>query len=235
MFISSFIYLKNLNKSKNEVILDKKINEKMASTLVIEKEKVKVKQPLDVPLILQMPELMRGCEVTSLAMILNYRGIKVSKMELAEKITFQPFLNGSYHGNMHKGFVGDIKTFNNPGLGVYVEPIINLAKNYVPESEIINLTGNNPEDLYQMIDSGFPVWIITNATFKELSDNQFQTWETDDGEMKVTYHEHSVVITGYDDNYVYINDPLKGSNIPKNRVDFEKAWIQMGRQAMTVD
>jgi uncharacterized protein YvpB len=86
-----------------------------------------------------------------------------------------------------------------------------------------------------MIDSGFPVWIITNATFKELSDNQFQTWETDDGEMKVTYHEHSVVITGYDDNYVYINDPLKGSNIPKNRVDFEKAWIQMGRQAMTVD
>lgn len=41
---------------------------------------------LDVPLIAQNPELPRGCEVTSLAMLLNYAGIKVDKMKLAKEV-----------------------------------------------------------------------------------------------------------------------------------------------------
>ena len=48
---------------------------------------------LDVPTILQKPELPRGCEVTSLAMMLNYAGIEVNKMELAEKINKEKLLN----------------------------------------------------------------------------------------------------------------------------------------------
>ncbi|WP_432432485.1 C39 family peptidase [Bacillus cereus] len=190
---------------------------------------------LDVPLISQKPELMRGCEVTSLAMILQFVGIQVSKIELSQNIKYVAFQNNGLKGNMHNGFVGDMVTFNKPGLGVYVEPILALAKLYVTEEKIINLSGEKPELLYKMVDKGLPVWILTNAQFKELPENQFRTWNTDTGAMKVTYQQHSVVITGYDENHVYVNDPLNiDKNRKLNRNDFEKAWIQMGRQAMTI-
>ncbi|PAQ13138.1 hypothetical protein CD798_16300 [Bacillaceae bacterium SAOS 7] len=189
----------------------------------------------DVPLILQNPELNRGCEVTSLAMLLHYYGKEVDKMELADKVAKEPFKEGSYRGNMHQGFVGDMETFDRSGIGVYVEPIIDLTKQYVVEDQLINLTGKNPEDLYGQINQGRPVWVITNAEYKQLTEDQFETWQTAEGTMKVTYHQHSVIITGYDEQFVYINDPLKEEkNIQVNRTDFEQAWIQMGRQAITI-
>ena len=39
----------------------------------------------DVPLILQLPELPRGCEVTSLSMFLHTLGMPVDKMTLADR------------------------------------------------------------------------------------------------------------------------------------------------------
>ncbi|OZI12628.1 hypothetical protein CEW92_05585 [Bacillaceae bacterium SAS-127] len=189
----------------------------------------------DVPLILQNPELNRGCEVTSLSMLLHYHGKEVDKMELAAQIAKEPFKEGNYKGNMHQGFVGDMKTFDRSGIGVYVEPIIDLTKQYVAEDQLIDLTGKNPKDLYEQINQGRPVWVITNAEYKKLTEDQFRTWQTAEGTMKVTYHQHSVIITGYDEQFVYINDPLKEEkNIQVNRTDFEQAWIQMGRQAITI-
>ncbi|CAM4251483.1 C39 family peptidase [Bacillus albus] len=202
---------------------------------VLIEQKKEVIKPLDVQLILQKPELMRGCEVTSLAMVLQFSGVQVDKMELASKINYVPFQRNGLKGNMHKGFIGDMDTFNKPGLGVYVEPILELAKLYVPNEKVVDLSQQEPEHIYKMIDQGKPVWVITNAKFKHLPDNQFQTWKTDVGEMKVTYHQHSVVVTDYDEQYVYINDPLKkDKHRAINRNDFEQSWIQMGRQAMTI-
>ncbi|MDR4943190.1 C39 family peptidase (plasmid) [Bacillus sp. N5-665] len=208
---------------------------------VVETENVPIEQekeivrPLDVPLILQKPELMRGCEVTSLAMVLQFSGVQVDKMELASKIKHVPFQSNGLKGNMHKGFIGDMATFDKPGLGVYVEPILELGKLYVTEEKVKNLSHKEPQQIYEAIDQGLPVWVLTNALFKQLPDDQFYTWKTEAGEMKVTYQQHSVVVTDYDDQYVYINDPLKTEkHIAINRNDFEQAWIQMGRQAMAI-
>ncbi|WP_232713453.1 C39 family peptidase [Bacillus xiapuensis] len=191
-------------------------------------------QITDVPLISQLPELVRGCEVTSLAMLLNYNGYEVNKMELAQKIKKEPFQQGKFKGNMHQGFVGNMQSLKHDGLGVYVEPIIDLAKQYVNEDQIVNLTGKAPEDLYQAVEKGLPVWVIINARYKELPPDQFETWQTEEGTIKVTYRQHSSVITGFDEEYVYVNDPLKKEkNVRINRKNFEQAWIQMGRQALT--
>ncbi|MFC4401960.1 C39 family peptidase [Gracilibacillus xinjiangensis] len=196
---------------------------------------VKNEYLLDVPHISQLPELMRGCEVTSLAMLLNYYNIEVDKLELAENIQYEAFEVNGIRGNMHEGFVGNMETFSKPGLGVYIEPIMELATQYVSADRIIDLTNKEPENLYEEVQNDRPVWIITNAQFDELSDQQFMTWQTELGEMQVTYQHHSVVVTGYDEDYVYVNDPLtKEKNKAVNREDFEEAWIQMGQQAFTI-
>ncbi len=234
LLITAFIIFWKVIKNQYDV---KATGNKGNKTIInYEDNTSKVNQYLAVPLIMQEPELMRGCEVTSLAMLLQYMNIDVDKMELSEMIKYVPFRDEKdQNGNMHEGFVGDMETFDNPGLGVYVEPIIELAQKYVSHQRIINLTGKSMRDLYDQIDQGHPVWVINNVNFQVLSSNQFKTWNTKIGEMEVTYQQHSVVITGYDDDFVYINDPLYPEvNRKVNSTDFESSWKQMGSQAMTI-
>ncbi|EJR46638.1 hypothetical protein IIM_04776 [Bacillus cereus VD107] len=188
----------------------------------------------DVPFIKQLPELPRGCEVTSLAMLLQHKGVQVDKMQLASEIHRVPFEQDGLRGNPYEGFVGNIYTKSELGYGVYHQPIFTLAEKYVPE-KVINLTGREVQDLYKVISSGSPVWVIANTTFKPLSEDSFETWNTSSGEVKITYYEHSVIVIGYDQNFVYMNDPL--ANNPRKavpRAEFEKSWEQMGKQAITI-
>ncbi|NLM13113.1 MAG: peptidase C39 [Epulopiscium sp.] len=201
---------------------------------------VKLRQSviLKAPMISQMPELARGCEVTSLAMLLRHAGEKVNKMTLAKEIKKDPTpyeeKNGKiYFGHPNVGFVGDIYSFKNKGYGVYHKPIKALAEKYLP-GRIIDLTGCNWNDVLHFIHSGTPVWVITNGSFRELDEKYFQVWHTPYGPIRITMKEHSVLLTGYDKNYVYINNPLKtkaNQKVPMK--DFVKSWVQMGRQAIT--
>ncbi len=200
--------------------------------------KIKDKVLLDFPVIEQLPELPRGCEVTSLAMLLESAGTSTDKMALAKEIKRDPspyvIKNGKvYFGNPHKGFVGDMYDFGKPGLGVYHEPIMELGEKYLPR-RIVNLTGEAFEELKIPLSDGRPVWVIINAEYRELPDSYFETWETDSGPVKITKKEHSVLITGYDQKNIYFNDPLTGKKNKKAPIrDFEKSWVQMGSQALT--
>ncbi|MBM7652270.1 C39 family peptidase [Neobacillus cucumis] len=188
----------------------------------------------DVPHIQQMPELPRGCEVTSLAMLLQYAGVSVDKMSLAKEINTVPFRDqNGVHGNPNEGFVGDMYSFDNSGYGVYHSPIAVLAETYLP-GRIIDLTGQSIDSVYKLIKSGSPVWVITNSRFASLPQSEFSVWNTQTGTVQITYREHSVLVVGYDDNYVYINDPLAAQSykaVPRG--SFEESWVQMGKQAVS--
>ncbi|MGJ7911802.1 C39 family peptidase [Neobacillus sp. LXY-1] len=187
---------------------------------------------LDVPLFNQMdqPMLYNGCEVTSLAMLLNYSGVNVTKNELANNIKTVPFNYGNgKKGNPNEGFVGNMAT--GPGLGVYNGPIFELAQKYVG-GRAVNLTNQSFDEVLKMVGQGYPVWIITTSNFAPVS--VLQTWDTPQGKIEITFNEHSVVITGYDQNYIYINDPYGTKNMKLNRGTFIKAWEQMGKQAITI-
>ncbi|EZP76553.1 hypothetical protein H839_14789 [Parageobacillus genomosp. 1] len=201
-------------------------------------KKIKPSVLLDVPAIRQLPELPRGCEVTSLAMLLEDAGVQADKLTLAKQIKKDPTpfqrKNGKvYFGHPNDGFVGDMYSLTTPGLGVYHKPIKQLAEMYLPD-RIIDLTGSDFSVLQQYLSKGVPIWIITNSTYKKLPESAFREWETPRGPIKITYYEHSVVITGYDRDYIYFNDPLTGEKNKKApRADFLDAWAQMGRQAIT--
>lgn len=193
---------------------------------------------LEVPHIMQKPELPRGCEVTSLAMLLQYAGVAVDKMTLAREIVKEPALyrdkNGNiYFGNPYNGFVGDMYSFAGPGYGVYHGPVRKLMDQYLP-GQTIDLTGCDFKDIEVFLSHNVPVWVIANTTFSKLDPSAFETWQTSAGALQITYHEHAVLLTGYDRDFVFFNDPLRET--PNRKVEkdpFQAAWEQMGKQAVT--
>ena len=185
------------------------------------------------PLIQQLPELERGCEVTSLAMMLQYAGVSVDKMKLANEIKKVNFMDDGVRGNPNEGFVGNIYTFSESGYGVYHGPLFQLAKKYLP-NKAVDLTGKSIEEIYKSVNNGQPVVMITNATYAPLDEDEFTTWETNSGDVSITYNEHCVVLVGYDKESVYIRDPLNDSlDVKVPRGNFEQAWVQMGSQAIS--
>ncbi|MFZ7943261.1 C39 family peptidase [Neobacillus sp. 19] len=192
---------------------------------------------LDAPHIAQMPELPRGCEVTSLAMLLQDAGVKANKMTLASQVRRDPTpysnTNGQiYFGNPYTGFVGDMYSFSRPGLGVYHGPIAELGEKYLP-NRMVDLTGSNFEEIYKHLNNGKPVWVIVTSWYDTVPSQYWQTWNTPTGKISITYKEHSVLITGYDSQYIYFNDPLSTKNRKVAISAFNRGWEQMGKQAIT--
>jgi len=190
---------------------------------------------LDVPLLNQMdpPKLFNGCEMTSLAMVLNYNGIDVTKNELADRIKKVPltYPNGE-KGNPNEGFVGDMA--NGPGLSVYNGPVYDLARKYAG-NKVVNLTKSPFTDVLKEINQDHPVWIITTVNFVPVADSFFETWDTPQGKTKITFKEHSVVVTGFDKDHIYINNPYGVKNEKLDREEFIEAWKEMGSQAIVVE
>ena len=207
------------------------IEDAKSAVKVVHKKRV----VLNVPLINQMddPKLYNGCEVTSLAMVLNYNGIDVTKSELADNIETVPFqYDNGEHGNPNDGFVGSVSGSTSTGLGVYHGPIYKLAKQYA--DNVYDLTGSNFDTVVNKVEEGHPVWTITTTAFAPVSD--FESWDTPDGKIDVTYSEHSVCITGFDRDkrVIYVNDPYGYKNREVDWNDFAAAYKQMGKQAIYV-
>lgn len=235
-FISFNQAIQYAKKYKYQEIYYKTDTNVIWTTNIILKDKL----ILDVPVIKQLPELPRGCEVTSLAMLLKYRSIDVDKMQLAKEVKkdLTPYSVDSagkiHYGNPYEGFVGDMYDKSKNGYGVYHGPIAELARQY-SKNAVADLTGLEFEEILYMIQIGNPVWVITNITYDVLEDSYFNIWHTPTGIVKTTNRLHSVVITGFSKDQIYINDPLRSEkNISVDREKFKKAWEQMGNQAIII-
>lgn len=238
LFYQTKFLLDDLRQLSGLFSVEQTVEAKISSTVHVGSQRMKEEVLLDVPLINQLPELPRGCEVTSLAMLLGDAGINIDKMTLAKEVKKDPtsyqVKEGTIHfGNPHDGFVGDMYSKKNPGYGVYHQPIMELAERYLP-GQIINLTDRSFEDLQLYLSNEVPIWVVINTTYKKLPSDLFQTWETPSGSVEITYKMHAVVITGYSNDTIYFNDPLSGTKNKKAaKADFIEAWIQMGSQAIT--
>ncbi|MFC0523951.1 C39 family peptidase [Pontibacillus salicampi] len=194
---------------------------------------------IHVPTTHQYPELPRGCEVTSLSMLLQHHDIQVDKMTLADQIhkdptPYQEKGNSVHFGNPNDGFVGDMYSLSNPGYGVYHGPVASLAAKHVGAERVNDFTGQPFYKIIEELHEGRPVWVITNTTYNKLPDHYFTTWQTKAGPIDITRKEHSVVITGYDEQHIYFNDPLSGQNKKAPINEFHAAWVQMGKQAISI-
>lgn len=199
-------------------------------TDTVDQNTMKSSQKLNVPIDSQFPDLPNGCEVTSLAMLLNYYHIRVTKDELASHIRHVPIENGDgTRGNPNQGFVGSMSQ-SDGGWCVYNGPLYDVARKYT--NRIRNATGEDFIQIMHLVSDGHPVMIITTLSFTRVQD--MQTWQTEQGKVNVTPSSHACVITGYSKSRktIYVNDPYGQKNKAVSWPGLRDSYNQQGRQAL---
>ncbi|MGX7023912.1 C39 family peptidase [Vagococcus hydrophili] len=191
---------------------------------------------LPVPLFDQMsePSLIYGCEVTALSMILTYYSFDYNKNQLQEKIKKEPYqVSDTLLGDPDSGFVGDA-TGKNPGTGVNVQPVFDLAQSLVNSPyEVVNSTGSSLSELFMQIKAGRPVWVITTIDYKVPRKEDWIDWPTENGLKKYGVNHHAAVITGFDKENVFLNDPY-GKEVTVSQDTFEKIYNETGKQSLYI-
>jgi uncharacterized protein YvpB len=194
---------------------------------------------LNVDLIKQNPELKYGCEVTSLAMVLNYAGVKANKMDLYRSIKKDPdplirSRQGDIlkWGNPNHGFVGDM-TGNRAGYAVFDQPMINLINKYLP-NRALNLTNQPFDVVLKHVSEGYPVVVWTTGDFR-LPD-RWESWYHGNQLIKTPLDLHAVVLVGFDVQNVYLNDPLSGrKQVQVGKQQFIASWKALNCRAVTYE
>jgi len=192
---------------------------------------------ISVPLIKQNPELRYGCEVTSLAMVLNYADVKTSKMELYHLIQKDPdplikSPNGDIlrWGNPADGFVGDM-TGRRAGYAVFDMPMVRLINKKLP-GRAVNLTNQPFDRILAHVSSGYPVVVWTTGDYR-LPD-RWEGWYHGKQFIRTPLDLHAVVLVGYDANHVYLNDPLSGKKqVRVSKGQFILSWNALQKRAVS--
>lgn len=182
-----------------------------------------------------------GCEAVSATMVLKYAGYNVSADQLIEATPtdnrgkyYDNSTNSYYGGNPFKVFVGHPSNGKSKGsYGCFSEPIVTAMRKFAG-NRVKNISGCSVDILFEYIDNGKPlvVWGIKNAGTPEKG----VTWKYPDGsgQFEEIVGEHCFVLIGYDENYVFLNDPSAGQNVRQPKQKFINNWKQLYSQAIVI-
>lgn len=187
---------------------------------------------LEVPEVLQNPELPTGCESVALTMALQYEGIELSKTTIAREF----LIYNRETDNTAIGYVGD--PFSEEGAGCFAPAIAATAADFFQDQEldytVYDITDSTLDELLSYVAAETPVVVWTTMYMAEPE------FTREDGEYNdKIYHwyrqEHCVVLSGYDleANTLQINDPLEGI-VTRDKEAFERIYNLTGRNAVVV-
>jgi uncharacterized protein YvpB len=165
------------------------------------------------------------CEARSAVDLAAYFGVTIDEQGFLKQMPHSP--------NPNSGFVGNISDPRGriPPLsyGIYAGPIAALLRSYGLNA--IDQHGMSFETIKDEITAGRPVmvWFIGNT---ETGWGSTSYTMPDGQKVLVAPFEHTVLITGYDPNYVDILDG--NSHYQRFKVDFLKSWGMLGNMAVTI-
>jgi uncharacterized protein YvpB len=175
-----------------------------------------------------------SCEVATLVMALQYRGVNVSEATLISAIGFDPTpkANGVW-GNPYQAFVGDIDGHqSSTGYGVYWDPVATAAKQYRPARVI---SGGKLSDITAEIKKGNPVIFWGTAGTGRRID-----WKTPSGQsIMAVSGEHTRVAIGFigsadNPTKIITLDPLFGEKY-FSQSSFMANWAVLGYRGVVVE
>lgn len=208
---------------------------------------VEIKEDISVPFISQLPNYPNGCEATSAVMLLNAYGIDISLTEFINNYMSKNTIY--YSGGMLVGPNPETTYAGNPadpvwGLGIYAPGIKNAMEKVIASVKSIAENENikyfvyssyNEEHPLEFYEDSFPIVIWATVDYTPATD-VFRIMSYD-GTTIYTYtkNSHTIVVTGSDENYYYINDPLTssgGTKIEKEKL--EKSFKSNGSQVVGI-
>jgi len=187
---------------------------------------------LNVKYISQYPNMPNGCEITSLAMVINYNGYDVSKEFLSDN-----FLDKSGMNNANP----DVAYIGNPyknGYYSYAGPIVNSANKYFKSIGVSeNATDKTGINLFGVLNKVIfekkpvIVWYTVDDKSPALSEN---TYVDENGVRQNLYSNlHCLVVEGTGGGMVRVVDPIKGKR-SINFLQFAKLYYEMGQRAVVI-
>ncbi|MBR4960951.1 MAG: GNAT family N-acetyltransferase [Clostridia bacterium] len=196
---------------------------------------------LDVPYIDQREKYPTGCESVSTVMALQYAGLDMSVEAWIDshlpKGKTPGTENGVYTGaNPWKAFPGD--PYTTDGWGCFVPVIEKAAETALQNTglRIRPLYGLSVDTLCRMfVARGIPVIFWATLDMAEGRPCK-KSWEMDDGSGTYTWTEpmHCLLMTGYDEENVYFNDPMRGKDTAYPRDAVRRAYRTMHSQVAVV-
>lgn len=198
---------------------------------------------LEVPNILQFPELPSGCEITSAAMVLNYLGIPTEKTELIDYLDIDSEYiveNGEIcRASYWEKFVGDPRSdcygCMSPVIRKMLERYLE-AKGVSDQYRVLNFVSVDVSEVYNELMRGNPVIVWTTICMAEPY--YLETWKVKGkGETLDWYgEEHCTVLTGFDaeQGTVSFSDPYSGYCTYPKEV-FEERMRQMYSQYVVIE
>lgn len=195
---------------------------------------------LDVPYMDQREKYPTGCESVSTVMALQYAGVEIAVETWIDRYLPKGALPHTENGilvgaNPWKAFPGD--PYSAEGWGCFV-PVIEKAA-----EDALAGTGFRVKPLYNLpfaalcrlyVSRGIPV--ILWATLDMAEGRPCTPWQMDDGTGEYTWTEpmHCLLLTGFDGEKVYCNDPMRGKDTAYPWDKAEKAYHTMHTQAAVV-
>lgn len=243
--VTSSIDFKEGEKISIEGFLDVHINDNNGVSLnslsakgtIIASENYK-KMPtsylIDMEHISQFPDLPSGDEITSLAMVLKYRGYKVDKNELCDL-----YLDKGPVGftSFYEANVGNPRNaYNSYGC---LAPVIVKASNRFTEvnngkHKAYDLTSYNFDALLYEVASGNPVIVWACEDF-DITPSISRIWVVDGQNLYLKSNMATMVLVGYDlvNNTVTLANPA-GATFEIDLSLFRTRFLEMGSYAVVV-
>ncbi|MGN0433822.1 MAG: C39 family peptidase [Bilifractor sp.] len=183
---------------------------------------------LNVPCVMQNPELPTGCESVALTNLLKYHGFSLSKTTIADH--YMP-----YGTNIAINFVGN--PHNSNGAGIYPPGIVITANKYLQEKKsplrAYDITGSSMDQLYRYLKQGYPV-LVWGTIYMETP-HVIGYYVYRDKKYPWYREEHCMVLKGcnYRTGEVEVSDSISG-NVVRNAARFTSIYDQIGRYAVVI-
>lgn len=172
-----------------------------------------------------------GCEVVSLAIVLDYLGYEIDPMTL-----FNEYMPNGKWGKVNPFYAYVGSPTNRTGYGCYAPCVVTTANDYLTEENSArrarNVSGSSMYQLLGYVWSGYPV-VIWGTLNMVPESYVLESW-TFDGEVVDWYrHSHCVVICGVQDDNFIICDPMVGK-VKYPIKDVEAAYNLIYSQAVVI-